>query len=445
MNVLIKNATVVNEGTSDIVDVLIQDDTIAEIGKNIVCKEQLKASDTTDVVDATGCFLLPGIIDDHVHFRQPGLTQKADMASESRAAAAGGVTTVFDMPNTMPQTTTIEELDKKFDIAAKECVVNYSFFFGATNDNHTLFGSLDPHRIPGIKLFMGSSTGNMLVEKKQSLDTIFSTAPLPIMTHCEDTAIINANMAEAKRKYGEDPDVSHHPEIRSRKACVECTKLAISLAREHKAQLHVAHLSTAEEIGLLDTSETNITAEAVVGHLMFCDEDYERLRTLIKVNPAIKSRADREALRQAIADGRISVVATDHAPHLLQDKKGGSAKAASGMPIIQYSLPAMLSLVDEKVLTIERLVELMCHNPARIFSVRDRGFIRKGYKADIVLVRPKTPWTVSRDTILSKCGWSPLEGHSFNWRVERTICNGRTVYADGNIVDTTAAKAVEFR
>ena len=445
MDVLIKNATVVNEGTSQIADILIQDDTIADIGRDIVSEEQLKASHTIDVVDASGCFLLPGIIDDHVHFRQPGLTQKADMASESRAAAAGGVTTVFDMPNTVPQTTDLEALDGKFAMAAKDCVVNYSFFFGATNDNQPLFGKLDSHRIPGIKLFMGSSTGNMLVDKRQSLDRIFSTAQLPIMTHCEDTAIINANMAEAKRLYGDDPDVTHHAEIRSREACVECSRLAVELAREHKAQLHIAHISTAEELDLFDTSDTNITAEAVIGHLMFSDNDYKRLGTLIKVNPAIKTLADRDALRRAVADGRISVVGTDHAPHLLSDKQGGCAKAASGMPIIQYSLPSMLSLVDEGVLTMERLVEVMCHNPARIFSVRDRGFLRKGYKADMVVVRPNSPWTVSRDGILSKCGWSPLEGHRFDWLVERTICNGRTVYANGTIIDTSAAKAVEFR
>ena len=445
MTVLIKKATVVNEGTSQKVDVLIQDDTIAEIGNNIITDEQLKASNSIEVVDASGCFLLPGIIDDHVHFRQPGLTQKADMATESRAAAAGGVTTVFDMPNTVPQTTTLEALDEKFDIAAKECVVNYSFFFGATNDNVPLFERLDRHRIPGIKLFMGSSTGNMLVDKRLSLDRIFSTSPLPIMTHCEDTSIINANMAEAKRLFGDDPDVTHHAEIRSREACVECSRLAIELARNHKAKLHVAHISTAEELELIDIADNNITAEAVIGHLMFSDVDYKRLGTLIKVNPAIKGIADRDALRRALADGRISVVGTDHAPHLLADKEGGCAKAASGMPIIQYSLPSMLSLVDEEIISIERLVELMCHNPARIFSVRDRGFIRKGYKADLVIVRPGSPWKVSREGILSKCGWSPLEGNEFNWLVERTICCGKTVYANGMIQDTTAAEEVKFR
>lgn len=443
MTTIIKNATVVNEGIARKVDVLIEGDTIADIGNNI--EEQLKASDTVEVVDAMGCFLLPGIIDDHVHFRQPGLTKKADMASESRAAAAGGVTTVFDMPNTVPQTTSLEALDEKFAIASKECVVNYSFFFGATNDNVDDFDKLDGHHIPGIKLFMGSSTGNMLVDSRQSLDRIFSSASLPIMTHCEDTAIINANMKEAKRLYGDDPDVSHHAAIRSREACVECTRLALDMARRHKAQLHVAHLSTADELELFNPDEDYITSEAVVGHLMFSEDDYGRLGTLIKVNPAIKSRADRDALRNAIADGRISVVATDHAPHLLSDKSGGCAKASSGMPIIQYSLPSMLSLVDEGVLTIERLVELMCHNPARIFSVRKRGFIRKGYKADLVMVRPNSPWTVTKEGIVSKCGWSPLEGHSFNWRVERTICNGETVFADGEIRNTKAAMAVEFR
>ncbi|MGN0281753.1 MAG: dihydroorotase [Prevotella sp.] len=445
MTTLVKNAVVVNEGMSQKADILIQDDTIEEIRNCLIGEEQLDASAAANVVDAEGCFLLPGIIDDHVHFRQPGLTGKADMASESRAAAAGGVTTVFDMPNTVPQTTTLKALDEKFALAAELSVVNHSFFFGATNDNYDLFQKLDKHRIPGIKLFMGSSTGNMLVNSQQSLDKIFSTAPLPIMTHCEDTAIINANMNMAKRLYGDDPAVVHHPEIRSREACMQCTTLAVSLAHRHKAHLHVAHLSTLEELDLFEANDDTVTAEAVIGHLMFTDEDYERLGTRIKVNPSIKGRKDRDALRQALADGRISVVGTDHAPHLLADKQGGCANAASGMPIIQYSLPSMLSLVDEGVLTIERLVELMCHNPARIFSVRDRGFIRKGYKADLVLVCPQSPWTVEREGIFSKCGWSPFEGHRFNWRVERTICNGKTVFADGKIVDTSAAKAVEFR
>lgn len=441
MVTIIKNATVVNDGQSRKADVLVEDDIIVKIEENI---NQPCASQSVEVMDAEGCYLLPGVVDDHVHFRQPGLTQKADIATESRAAAAGGVTTYFDMPNTVPQTTTLEALDEKFQLAAAESVVNYSFFFGATNDNLTLFDKLDKHRIPGIKLFLGSSTGNMLVDR-EATEKIFAFAKLPIMTHCEDTSVINRNMEEAKRLYGNDPDVVCHPHIRSRMACLKSTLLAVSLARLYHTTLHVAHVSTAEELDAFNSEHSNITAEAVIGHLMFCDEDYARLGTRIKVNPSIKTRNDRDAIRKALADGRISVVGTDHAPHLLSDKQGGCVKAASGMPIIQYSLNSMLELVDQGVITIERLVELMCHNPARIFGLSRRGYIREGYKADLVVVRPNAPWTVTADGIMSKCGWSPLEGHQFNWKVERTICNGRTVYANGTIVDTAAAEAVRFR
>lgn len=441
MTTLIKNVTVVSDGKSLKTNVLIEDGFFV----NVDADNEALPSDVDETLDAEGCFLLPGIIDDHVHFRQPGLTQKADMASESRAAAAGGVTTFFDMPNTVPQTTSLEALEEKFAIAATDSIVNYSFFFGATNDNADLFARLDPHRIPGIKLFMGASTGNMLVDRRQSLDRIFSTATMPVMTHCEDTAMINSNMAEAKRLYGDDPDVTHHPDIRSREACIECTRLAVELARQHHTRLHVAHISTKEELQLFEPHDDNITAEAVVAHLMFSAEDYITKGTRIKCNPAVKTADDREALRQAIADGRISVIGTDHAPHLLADKHGGCAKAASGMPSIQYSLCSMLELVDKGYISMTRLVELMCHNPARIFGVSCRGYIRPGYKADCVLVRKGTPWTVTDGDVLSKCGWTPLTGHQFSWRVERTICNGKTIYADGKIQDTTAGEAVRFR
>ncbi len=396
------------------------------------------------IVDASGCFVLPGVIDDHVHFREPGLTAKADIESESRAAAAGGVTTYFDMPNTIPQTTTLEALDEKYALAAQKSHVNYAFFFGATNDNVELFEQLDPKRIPGIKLFMGSSTGNMLVDRSESLDKIFSSAKLPIMAHCEDTTIINRNMAEAKQKYGEDPKVIHHPEIRSEEACYESTKLAVELARKHQARLHVAHLTTAKELELFGNEE-NITAEATVSHLYFCDRDYAALGTRIKCNPAIKTQRDREALREAVNDGRIAVIGTDHAPHLLSQKEGGCAKAASGMPMIQFSLVTMLELVDQGVLSIERLVELMCHHPAQLFEVRQRGFLREGYQADIVIVRPNTGWTVTKDIIQSRCGWSPMEGHMYLWRVEQTICNGHTVYCDGKVDTNYIGQPVAFR
>lgn len=440
MRTLIQSGTLVNEGQTFEGSIVIEDGKISQIIQRNITPE----ASYDEVIDASGCFVIPGIIDDHVHFREPGLTEKADMESESRAAAAGGVTTYFDMPNTIPQTTTLEALEEKFALAAKKSHVNYSFFFGATNDNTGLFPRLDVHRIPGIKLFMGSSTGNMLVDRREALEKIFSSSPLPLMTHCEDTDIINRNMAEAKEKYGEDPKVTHHPEIRSEEACYESTKLAVELATKHHARLHVAHLTTAKELGLLG-KEKSITSEATVSHLYFCDRDYAALGTRIKCNPAIKTERDREMLREALNDGRITVIGTDHAPHLLTQKEGGCAKAASGMPMIQFSLVTMLELVDQGVLSLERLVELMCHNPARLFDVRQRGFLREGYQADIVLVRPNTGWTVTKDIILSKCGWSPMEGHMFLWRVERTLCNGHTVYGQGKVDTNYIGQSVEFR
>lgn len=444
MKSLIKNATIVNEGKAFNGSIVIDGDCIADI---------LKGNDTPrgqfdDNVDATGCFVLPGIIDDHVHFREPGLTAKADIRSESRAAAYGGVTTYFDMPNTVPQTTTPLALEVKRAIAARDSHVNYSFFYGATNTNADTFSQLDIHRIPGIKLFMGSSTGNMLVDRAEALDKIFATATVPVMAHCEDTAIINDNMRRAKELYGDDPDVTHHPEIRSEEACYRSTELAVSLARKHDARLHVAHVTTARELSLFEPwtdTMPNITAEAVIAHLFFCDKDYARLGTLIKCNPAVKSEADREALRRALTDGRIAVVGTDHAPHQPADKQGGCAKAASGMPMLQFSLVAMLELVDRGVLTIERVAELMCHRPAQLFDVRQRGFIRKGYKADLAVVRPNAPWTVTESCIQSKCGWSPMTGHTFNWRVEHTFCNGRHILDNGRFDASVRGEEVLFR
>ena len=441
MRTLIKGGTLVNEGRLFEGSILIEDSQIVQISTEPHTPE----ASYDEVIDASGCFVLPGIIDDHVHFREPGLTAKADIESESRAAAAGGVTTYFDMPNTVPQTTTLEALDEKFALAAQKSHVNYSFFFGATNDNAALLSALDVHRIPGVKLFMGSSTGNMLVDRREALDTIFASSKLPIMTHCEDTDIINRNMAEAIRKYGDDPKVTHHPEIRSEEACYESTRLAVELARKHQARLHVAHLTTARELELISPDDPAITAEATVSHLYFYDRDYAALGTRIKCNPAIKTLHDRDALREALNDGRIRVIGTDHAPHLLSQKEGGCQKAASGMPMIQFSLVTMLELVDQGVLSIERLVELMCHNPARLFEVNRRGFLREGYQADIVLVRPDTGWTVTKDVIQSKCGWSPMEGHMYLWRVERTLCNGHTVYQQGRVDTNYIGQPVAFR
>ena len=419
MKTLIYGATIVNEGRSFKGCLTLENDLIASVTEGDAVPEghfdlRLNAED---------CVVMPGVIDDHVHFREPGLTAKADLESESRAAAYGGVTTFFEMPNTLPQTTTLDALNQKLELAQGKSHVNYSFFFGATNQNAHLFERLDPKRVPGIKLFMGASTGNMLVDRLETLENIFKNAPLPIMTHCEDTQLINQNMAEAKRLYGDDPAVEHHPTIRSAEACYHSSALAVELATKYGAQLHVAHLTTARELSLFGHNP-RITAEAVIAHLWFCDADYRTRGTQIKCNPAVKTSADRDALRAALTDGRISVVATDHAPHLISDKIGGCAKAASGMPMVQFSLPAMLELCEKGVLTIERVVELMCHAPARLFAVSKRGFIKPGYKADLAIVRRGEPWIVTKDCVQSKCKWSPMEGEKFRWRVVQTICNG---------------------
>ena len=445
MKILIKGGYIVNEGRVFNGNIVIEDGNIIE-----VTKQQPEAS-FDETIDASGCYVLPGVIDDHVHFREPGLTAKADIESESRAAAAGGVTSYFDMPNCVPQTTTVEALEEKYALAAKKSHVNYAFFYGVTNDNAESLSKLDGHRIPGIKLFMGSSTGNMLVDKQEALERVFKNCKLPLMAHCEDTDIINRNMANAQEAWGEDPPVALHAMIRSEEACLSSTQKAVALAKKYGTRLHVAHISTAEELEMLspystdhDSVATKITAEACVGHLFFTQLDHERLGSRIKVNPSIKTPVDQYMLRQALTDGRIAVIGTDHAPHLLAQKEGGCAKAASGMPMIQFSLVTMLELVDEGVLTIARMVELMCHNPARLFGVEHRGFLRKGCRADIVIVRPKSPWTVTRDNILSKCGWSPMEGHEYQWKVERTLCNGQTVYANGAVDANVIGEAITF-
>ena len=430
MKTLIYGATIVNEGRSFKGCLTLENDLIASVTEGEAVPEgyfdlRLNAED---------CVVMPGVIDDHVHFREPGLTAKADLESESRAAAYGGVTTFFEMPNTLPQTTTLDALNQKLELAQGKSHVNYSFFFGATNQNAHLFERLDTKRVPGIKLFMGASTGNMLVDRLETLENIFKNAPLPIMTHCEDTQLVNQNMAEAKRLYGDDPAVEHHPAIRSAEACYHSSALAVELATKYGAQLHVAHLTTARELSLFGHNP-RITAEAVIAHLWFCDADYRTRGTQIKCNPAVKTIADRDALRAALTDGRISVVATDHAPHLVSDKIGGCAKAASGMPMVQFSLPAMLELCEKGVLTIERMVELMCHAPARLFAVSKRGFIKPGYKADLTIVRRGEPWTVTKDCVQSKCQWSPMEGEKFRWRVVQTICNGHLLLDEDGTFD----------
>jgi len=442
MSILIKGGTIVNEGTSYVGDLVVDGEQISEIYQG-----QAPRGTYDQVVDASGCFVLPGVIDDHVHFREPGLTRKADIESESRAAAYGGVTSYFEMPNTVPQTTTLEALEDKFGLAREKSHVNYSFFFGATNDNVKLFDQLDAHRIPGIKLFMGSSTGNMLVDKYEALQNVFRKAKdldLLVMTHCEDTEIINRNMAAYKAKYGEDPDVKYHPAIRSEEACYESSRLAVKLAKEFGTHLHIAHVTTAKELEFFGKDD-NITGEACIAHLYFSDADYVTKKALIKCNPAIKTLTDRTALREALVDGRISVIGTDHAPHEWKDKQGGCAKAASGMPMVQFSLVSMLELVDEGVLTIEKMVELMAHNPAQLFRVNRRGYLRKGYQADIAIVRPHSPWTVGKENIQSKCGWSPMEGHEYQWRVEQTICNGHLIYNKGVFDASYRGEELSFR
>ena len=441
MRVLISNPTIVNNGEQFQGSIVVNNGKIVEILRD----NELPRAECDEIIEATGLYLIPGVIDDHVHFREPGLTQKATIATESRAAAAGGVTSYMEMPNTVPQTTTLKALKEKYAIAAKDSLINYSFFFGATNSNVGEFAKLNAKRVCGIKLFMGSSTGNMLVDRREELEKIFAEAKrleLPVAVHCEDGSIITANSKRIKEEAGEDPDVKYHPLIRSAEACYESTKCAVELAKKFGTQLNVMHISTARELELL--GDSNITAEVTPAHLTFCDKDYARLGTKIKCNPAIKSEEEREALRQAVADGRIDLIGTDHAPHLPQDKVGGALKAASGMPSIQFSLLAMLRLVDEEIFSIGTLVEKMCHAPARIYSIDKRGFIEKGYHADFVLLNPDAPHTITADCIISKCGWSPFEGETFNWAVEQTWVNGECVYRNGRINEDIRGKALRF-
>lgn len=433
---LIHNATIINEGTRKQGSLVLANGNIAEI----LTDGRPLSAPCDETIDATGCFLLPGVIDDHVHFRDPGLTHKADIFSESRAAAAGGVTSTMDMPNTNPPTVTLDALEQKQQLLAEKCIVNHSCYFGATNDNYDLFPQLDKTRVCGIKLFMGSSTGNMLVDRMDSLRRIFGGTDMLIAAHCEDQDIIRRNTEKYKAEYGEGEQipVSKHPNIRSTQACYASSKLAVQLATEAGARLHVLHISTAKELPLFSDTPLDehkkITAEACVAHLLFEQKDYKTLAACIKCNPAIKRKADRDALRQAIATPRIDVIATDHAPHLLTEKAGGALRAASGMPMVQFSLVSMLQLMEEDVLSLETIVEKMCHNPARLFRIEDRGFIREGYCADLVLVRPER-WQLTRESILSKCGWSPLEGRTFDWRVMKTFINGQQVYDHTNGVD----------
>ena len=444
MKTIIRNATIVNEGEKFIGSVVIEDEMIQEV---------LKGDDTTQSydteIDATGLYLFPGVIDDHVHFREPGMTHKADIASESRTAAAGGVTSYMEMPNTNPPTTTFDRLEEKFQIAAQNSRVNYSFYFGATNDNVESIQLLDRRRVPGVKVFMGSSTGDMLVDREESLYRIFSTSPLLLMAHCESTSIIEANIRAFKKKYKGQNDfpVRYHSRIRSVEACYESSALAVQMAKDTGARLHIAHVSTAKELELFERKpieEKKITAEAVIAHLMFSTEDYDTLGTRIKCNPAVKTPEDRAALREALTNGLIDVVATDHAPHLESEKLGGALRAVSGMPMIQFSLVSMLELSEMGVLPIERIPDLMAHNPAKLFHIEKRGFIRPGYYADLTLVDPEANWQVREGRYYTKCGWTPMDERFFKWRVCRTIINGITAYSDGIVVDGVRGKELRF-
>ena len=436
---IIQDVTVVTEGERFQASVLISDGRISEVAKG----RDIPVRGNDKILDGMGCFLLPGVIDGHVHMREPGLTHKATFESETRAAARGGVATVLDMPNVVPQTTTLQLLEERYALAEGQCHVNYGFYLGATNDNLDEVRRLDPTASPGVKLFMGSSTGNMLVDKETALRQIFRHSPTLIMTHCEDSDRINANLKAVEERYGEDPDVRFHPVIRDHEACLRSTELAVRLATEEGARLHVAHITTAQELALFNPQSDKITAEACLPHLLFTDADYEKLGTRIKCNPSIKTIADRDALRKALTDGHIRTVATDHAPHLLSEKQGGCRKAMSGMPMVQYSLPAMLGLVDEGVLSLERMVELMCHNPARLYRIKERGFVREGYWADLTLVR-RQPWIVTKENVESLCGWSPLEGSPMGWQVCKTLVNGSLVWDGERFPLPPQGKRVRF-
>ena len=438
---LIKDAMVVNEGQVQLASVLIENDTIAGIFTS-----DAPTADT--IIDAAGKWLLPGIIDDHVHFRDPGLTHKADMYTESLAAAAGGVTTVFDMPNCVPQTVTIDALNDKFRHAAETCLVNHSFYLGATHTNLDQIEKIDPSKVCGVKLFMGSSTGGMLLDDAASLKALFQAATVPVAVHCEETSIINANMERYNSQYGSEPPVKYHPLIRSEEACYASTSKALEVAAGTNVHLHILHLTTAHELNLFNNhplQSKQFTAEACPAHLWFTDADYDHKGTLIKCNPAIKKAADRQALRLALTDGRIDVIGTDHAPHLLSEKQGGCKTAASGMPVLPYSLISMLELASAGVMQMTDVVRLMCHNPAQIFSIKERGYIRQGYKADLTLVsRSDQGYKVTNADLPNKCGWTPFEGEQFHWKVCTTWVNGRAVWNEGKFDTEIKGKPVEF-
>ena len=438
---LIVNAEIINEGRRTFGDISIRDGRIHRIGRS------LTAHGNANVLDANGRWLLPGMIDDQVHFREPGLTYKADIESESRACVAGGITSYMEMPNTRPPATNRAALEAKYTRAAEVSRVNYAFYLGATNDNLEDIRTLDPHAAPGIKVFMGASTGNMLVDNPATLDAIFREAPTPIITHCEDTPMILANEEKARAIWGDDIPADQHPLIRSREACVKSTKLAIELARRHGTRLHVLHISTADECALFEPGPVagkRITAETCVHYLHFSDADYARLGHRIKCNPAIKTAADRDAITRALAEGRIDVLATDHAPHTAAEKAEPYTRAPSGLPLVQYALQCAIERVLDGKLTLERVVEATSHAPATLFNVRERGFLREGFRADLVLVDPNKPHTVTADEILSKCGWSPFEEFTFRSSIAATFVNGHLAWHEGELEDSVRGQRLEF-
>lgn len=441
--VLIKNAQIVNEGKVEQGDVLIEGDRIVEVGGVWSAK-----SSQTKVIDADGQYLLPGMIDDQVHFREPGLTHKATIESESKAAVAGGITSFIEMPNTVPQATTIELLEQKFDRAKETSWANYSFMFGGTNDNLEEILKVDPQKVAGLKLFLGSSTGNMLVDDPKVLEEIFSKTKLRISVHCEDETTIKNNLAKYIDQYGEDIPIHLHPVIRSEEACYLSSSQAISLAKKTGARLHVFHLSTERETHLFENkkaiNDKKITAEVCIHHLWFSDEDYASKGTKIKWNPAVKKAKDRDGLWKALLDDRIDVIATDHAPHTLEEKNQVYTKAPSGGPLVQHALVALFEMHHRGKITVEKIVEKFAHNPARLFEIKDRGFIRPGYKADLVLVDPNAPWTVNKSNILYKCGWSPFEGTVFKSRVTHTFVNGALTYENGKFPHRTHGERLTF-
>ncbi len=440
---LIKNAKIVNEGQIFEGDVLIEGKLIKKIDTSISAK-----SADVFVIDAEGKYLIPGAIDDQVHFREPGLTHKAHIKSESKAAVAGGITSFIEMPNTNPQTTTIEKLNDKFNIAKETSYANYSFMFGGTNDNLEEIKKVDPKQVAGLKLFLGSSTGNMLVDDPEVLENIFSSTNLVISVHCEDEATIKANTKKFVEEYGEDIPMKYHHIIRSEDACYISSSRAIELAKKTGARLHVFHLSTGKETELftnkIPLKDKKITSEVCIHHLWFNDKDYDKKGTLIKWNPAVKTQKDQEQLLEALLDDRIDVIATDHAPHTLEEKSNVYTKAPSGGPLVQHALPALLEMHHKGLISIEKIVEKLCHNPAILFDVEKRGYIKEGYYADLVLVDLNQPWTVTKDNILYQCGWSPFEGTTFKSRISHTFINGHLAYNNFKVNDISNAMQLTF-